>query len=338
MAEIQDISSTQQKRRVRLLKKANVVGLGIGYKETAGKSTDELSLVVLVRDKAELKALAKKDVVPKTIDGVRTDVLKVGQVVAYNTTRQRHRPAFPGVSLGHFAANAGTFGMVVRDALTQELLILSNNHILANGNNAQIGDPILQPAPADGGKLGRDEFARLHRFITLKYAGAEPDKESGQGCAIAIFLSAVINVVPSIFGSDTRLTPVKKRPMNDLDAALAKPMNEDDLSDQIMDIGTVTGIAEAVAGMAVKKSGRTTGLTNGIVKVINGEMSIDYAGDRKAYFQHQILTGDMTEPGDSGSLLLDEQNRAVGLLCGGSQFVSVFNPIAVVQQYLNFVI
>jgi len=85
MAELQEISEIQQKRRVKLLKKANVIGLGIGYKETAGKSTKELSLMVLVRDKPELKALSKKDVVPKTIDGVQTDVLKVGKVVAYDT-------------------------------------------------------------------------------------------------------------------------------------------------------------------------------------------------------------------------------------------------------------
>ncbi|MBN2412285.1 hypothetical protein JXQ31_11385 [candidate division KSB1 bacterium] len=336
MAEIQDISTAQQKRRASLLKRANVIGLGIGYKETAGKSTDELSLMVLVREKEELKALSKKDIVPGTIDGVQTDVLKVGKVVAYHSTRERHRPAFPGVSIGHFAAYAGTFGMVVRDAVTKERLILSNNHILANCNNAQAGDLILQPAPADGGKPGFDDFARLVRFIKLKYDGAEPDKESEKKCLISEILSALLNIVPALFGSGTRFVAVKKQPMNDLDAALGRPLNENDISEDIMDIGSVTGITEASAGMQVKKSGRTTGLTSGTVKVINGEMPIDYAGDRKAYFQHQILTGDMTEPGDSGSILLDQHNRAVGLLCGGSQYVSVFNPITVVKQYLNF--
>ena len=102
-----------------------------------------------------------------------------------------------------------------------------------------------------------------------------------------------------------------------------------------MNIGQVTGTADEFAGMPVKKSGRTTGLTSGIVKAINGEIEIAFAGERKAIFQNQIITGDMTEPGDSGSLLLDQQNRAVGLLCGGSQFVSVYNPIAVIIQNLN---
>ncbi len=336
MAEIQDISVTQQKRRGKLLKKANVIGLGIGYKETAGKSTDELSLMVLVREKAELKALSKKDIVPGTIDGVPTDVLKVGRVVAYNSTRDRHRPAFPGVSIGHFAAHTGTFGMVVRDAVTKERLILSNNHILANCNNAQPGDLILQPAPADGGKPGRDDFARLVRFVKLKYDGAEPDKDSEKRCFVSRILSALLNIGPALAGSGTRFVPVKKQPKNDLDAALARPLNENDISEEILDIGSVAGIAEASAGMPVKKCGRTTGLTNGMIKVVNGEMSIDYAGDRRAYFQRQILTGDMTEPGDSGSILLDQNNRVVGLLCGGSRFVSVFNPITVVKQSLNF--
>jgi len=335
MAELQEISEIQQKRRVKLLKKANVIGLGIGYKETAGKSTKELSLMVLVRDKPELKALSKKDVVPKTIDGVQTDVLKVGKVVAYDTSRERHRPAIPGVSIGHFAVHAGTFGVVVRDAQTNELLILSNNHILANGNNAQLGDPILQPAPADGGKLEQDEFAHLYRFIKLKYVRAEPAKDSEEKCIIANIIANVLNAIAFGLGSGTRLTPVKIRPVNYADAALAKPLQDNDISTEIMHIGQVTGTADAFAGMPVKKSGRTTGLTNGIVKAVNGEIEIAFAGERKAIFQNQIITGDMTEPGDSGSLLLDQQNRAVGLLCGGSQFVSVYNPIAIIIQNLN---
>ena len=59
------------------------------------------------------------------------------------------RPAPGGVSIGHKDITAGTLGMLVQDKETGEILILSNNHILANSNDAKIGDRIMQPGPHD---------------------------------------------------------------------------------------------------------------------------------------------------------------------------------------------
>jgi hypothetical protein len=82
----------------------------------------------------------------------------------------RFRPEVPsGVSAGHFAITAGTLGAVVKDRMTGEKLLLSNNHVFANSNDAQLGDAILQPGPADGGQNPGDQVARLERFIPLTY-------------------------------------------------------------------------------------------------------------------------------------------------------------------------
>ena len=43
----------------------------------------------------------------------------------------------------------------------------------------------------------------------------------------------------------------------------------------------------------------------------------------------------MSQPGDSGSLAVDESNRAVGLLFAGSDRTTVFNPIAAVRDALG---
>jgi len=67
------------------------------------------------------------------------------------------RPAPGGWSVGHFAITAGTIGTGVYDILPGgsvhpprpglgmplPFYILSNNHVLANSNGANIGDPIL---------------------------------------------------------------------------------------------------------------------------------------------------------------------------------------------------
>jgi len=67
----------------QLLKKANVVSVGIGYRERRGKLTDEIVLVVNVSTKIPRSQLAGDDVVPGIIEGVPVDVREVGQMKAW---------------------------------------------------------------------------------------------------------------------------------------------------------------------------------------------------------------------------------------------------------------
>ncbi len=191
-----------------LLSKSNVVGVGVGFKNAKGATTGELSVVVLVEQKKPLAALSAEDVIPKEIEGMRTDVYEVGFLRAYQLPdpplppdpfqppgnqpppgsptpptlplqppnlpeadpRGRFRPIIPdGVSIGHYKVTAGTLGTMVKDRATGDRLILSNNHVLANGNEAQIGDAILQPGAIDGGEMPSDVVAQLERFIPLRF-------------------------------------------------------------------------------------------------------------------------------------------------------------------------
>lgn len=153
-----------------LLAKSNVVGVAVGFKESEGVVTDEISVVVLVEQKKPLAALTPQDIVPKEIDGMRTDVVEVGVLRAFQGGRARYRPVIPsGVSMGHFKVTAGTLGAVVRDRNTGERLLLSNNHVFANSNDAMIGDAILQPSPMDGGQNPGDLVARLEKYVRLRY-------------------------------------------------------------------------------------------------------------------------------------------------------------------------
>ena len=88
--------------QMELLKKRNVVGVALGYKETGGVITDQPAVVVLVQTKHPVTALAADDLIPARIDGVLTDVYEVGYLVAQLTSRDRFRPTIPGgVSIGH---------------------------------------------------------------------------------------------------------------------------------------------------------------------------------------------------------------------------------------------
>lgn len=166
----EQVIQAQAAHESELLNKANVVGVAVGFKEEKGESHGELSVVVLVEQKKPLAALSASDVIPPELNGVRTDVYEVGYLRAFQTPRDRFRPVIPnGVSVGHYKVTAGTLGTIVKDRVSGERFLLSNNHVFANANDAAVGDAILQPATMDGGTDPGDVVARLDRYWSLVY-------------------------------------------------------------------------------------------------------------------------------------------------------------------------
>jgi hypothetical protein len=264
-----------------------------------------------------------------------TDVLMVGELRAFQAPTDRWRPAPGGVSLGHYKVTAGTLGVVVRDEGTGARLILSNNHVLANSNDATPGDPILQPGTADGGTVEADLIARLERFCPIEFTTAPAD------CPLATFLMKSGNAFARIVSSQHRLQAYKydSRATNLVDAAVARPINDNVIMDEILGLGVVSGITEATLGMSVRKSGRTTGLTSGEVNVLDATVNVRYGSSRSARFEDQILTGSMSQGGDSGSLLVaGDTLLAVGLLFAGSNEVTIYSPIGTVLECLKVVL
>lgn len=172
---LRQLIEAQQLFQEDLLSRRNVVGVAVGYKNFKEESTDELAVAVLVEQKKPVDALTEEDLIPRDLQGARTDVIEVGRLVAQVTPRDRFRPIIPaGVSIGHYKVTAGTIGAIVFDRDTGEPLVLSNNHVLANSNDALIGDVILQPGPTDHGARPDDVVAQLHRFERIYYHGDEP--------------------------------------------------------------------------------------------------------------------------------------------------------------------
>ena len=61
-----------------LMRKRNVVGVGVGFQKRAGQMTDVVCIVVSVREKLPRDQLAAKDVIPAELDGVPVDVQATG--------------------------------------------------------------------------------------------------------------------------------------------------------------------------------------------------------------------------------------------------------------------
>ncbi len=332
MTRLNEVRQAKTLHQNSLLTLPNVVGVGVGLKETHREKTDEICVMVLVNRKLSPEALPAKELVPQNLNNIRTDVIQVGDLRALQTPTDRWRPVPGGISIGHYSITAGTLGCVVRDRDTGERLILSNNHVLANSNNANIGDAILQPGPADGGKVSTDTIATLLRFIPIEFT------TSPGTCSLANIYAALGNIAAIILGSSHRLevSSINPQAVNKVDAALARPNLDSDVLDDILDIGAISGVVEAELGMPLRKSGRTTGFTTDQVQVLDATVNVSYGVGLTATFEEQIVAGPMSQGGDSGSLIVHRDTQdAVGLLFAGSDQTTIFSPIQAVMDSLN---
>ncbi|KUO52878.1 MAG: hypothetical protein APF76_14730 [Desulfitibacter sp. BRH_c19] len=327
------IYKTLQKNKKRILNIDNVVGVGVGYKEKKGKATSDESVVVFVKKKVNKGDLRAHQMIPEKVEETKTDVIEIGEIKLL-TNKGRYRPVRPGCSIGHYAISAGTLGAVVRDRKTGEKLFLSNNHVLANVTNgrdgrSKVGDSILQPGAYDGGKIDKDVVANLYKFAPIAKLMSESE------CPVA---SAAVSTVNNIFRFVKPSYSVKlmksTNQNNIVDAALAKPTNLE-INEEILGIGKINGTAEPILGDKIKKSGRTTGYTEGNIKAVDVTMKVSLGEDSYAVFTEQVLSDIKSGPGDSGSLILDSNNRAVGLLFAGSDSVTLFNKITNVMDELE---
>jgi hypothetical protein len=109
----------------------------------------------------------------------------------------------------------------------------------------------------------------------------------------------------------------------DLDAAVATLHGNRPLVNDQLGLGRVRGLAGAVLGIRVAKSGRTSGITMGTVTGLEGVARIVYDGVprliRKVISIDPAGTGEVSRGGDSGSLWLEHPERnGIGLHFAGS--------------------
>lgn len=318
--EYLDIAHVQEKEQDGILEKTNVVGCSVANKIKDDRETGDPSLTIYVSQKMDKADLPADAMIPKAVGKFKTDVVETGDIFAgdqipdeeiceedteadIQTLKQRWRPAKGGCSVGHYRVTAGTLGTCVIDTrpypgVPGKFYILSNNHVLANSNNANLRDPILQPGPYDGGRYPRDLIARLSRFVPIRFRT----------------------------GSSA--------PCNYVDAAIAEG-NFHNLDRFIYWVGTVKGTAGVRLGQIVQKTGRTTNYTTGKVTGLNATVWVNYGGGKVAKMCRQIITTNMSAGGDSGSLLCDLNEKAVGLLFAGSSRVTIHNYIGYVLRMLG---
>jgi len=299
--DIQSVIAVHQRRGEALLRIPGVVGTAVG---------------LLPNGKVGLKILlARHGVVglPTVLDGIPVTTQVTGMFVAFSDPTTRQRPAPMGFSVGHPAITAGSIGARVTDGVN--VYILSNNHVLANSNDASIGDPELQPGAYDGGAAPADQIATLAAFKAIDF--------SGGGNPIDAAIARV--TVPGDLANTTPTDDGYGVP----NSAIFGDANGDGAFDNI----------NSLLGLNVQKYGRTTKLTHGQITGINATVTVCYEVFfgfclKAATFVDQLIIepGTFSGGGDSGSLIVtdDASKSPVGLLFAGSSTQTIANRIDLV--------
>lgn len=291
--------SIKKEYEEELRSKANVTGVGVGYKVVAGKITDQLAVRVYVSKKLPVKSLDAGDVLPKIIDGVPVDVIEADFIVHQDPSipadhRLRFNPLLGGISVGNLSlGGSGTLGVSVFDNVLAEDMILSNWHVLCGSFTCSQGEIIIQPGQG-GGDTG------------------------GAGDVVATLYRSALT--------------------DEVDGAIARLTGDRFLLKEVFGRGFVSEITTPVLGMRVRKSGRTTGLTSGMITDESANITIRGYPNGDRNFRNQIIIengSQVSRPGDSGSIWLDDSNRAVGLNFAGSGNRGVANPMTAVVAALN---
>jgi hypothetical protein len=321
-AAVQAVMRVQSQVTSDLMRQPEILGTAVGV-DTAG--TPALTIYV-DRDSANAGEVIRN--LPREFSGVGVQVHLTDKFRAMpghgggggvSHTARQTPPIQLGTSGGwtYDLANGyccgGTLGSLVSIGGVQH--ILSNYHVFeadivpgGNGRVATTGDPIIQPGLIDVNCSN----SNAQTVGTLKKKSSLPN--SNVDCSVAQVVNGMVRT----------------------DGA-------------ILEIGTISSSTVAAAiNQAVKKSGRTTGLTRSSVSGLNATISVTYDNECAGgtaftkTFTGQIVIANrgskFLNSGDSGSLMVEDvatNPRAVGLLFAGSSSTAIANPIGQVLSFLG---
>lgn len=306
----------------KLLAVPGVLHVSVGLKEKTGKITDELCVRVYVKEKRARAALPAAELIPSHVNGVPTDVNVVGQF-EFQEDNARYRPLKGGIQISNriIDINAegtgrqisrGTLGCIAIDTTDNAPVILSNWHVLY-GNSGRTGDKVFQPPPTDLAlvSLGDFPFRPPDEIDKVGVIRRKEISESVDGAIAAIDVSSCCHCCGIHYSNEINGLSVM------VDGKLRPPRN------------TIVGDEKAVSGMTVFKVGKSTGRTEGVV-VDDNHPSFSITKDGSSYtFTGQIAiqnvdhTVPFSDHGDSGSVIINLQNKIVGLLFASGKKVQV---------------
>lgn len=332
LADQQAFLATLKRARAYYSKFSGVIGVAFGQKNKASVYKDEISIVIIVEEKKAAEDIPVGERIAEFFEGYLTDVNtpKTFQFGACNNSAEYSTikggiQISPPVNNLTGAWDMGTLGCIVRKKNNNDrenVHILSNAHVLYGAGNVQ-GNYIYHPwPPTPSGIPNLGPSNSLGPVAALAYFGNFPYTPPGEVAPREFFIdcaTARINIDCKSLGTSCTKDVIH------YDTSIT------DLSlggfDTISDVRNIINDV-SIIGQPVFKVGRTTGKTRGIVRLVNW-MEPSGDGHLKELIVIDFDTSSpngspsncnghaqFAEKGDSGSLVVDEQRRAIGLLFG----------------------
>ena len=291
------VSRAKRQYAEQLRRYPNVSGVGVGYRVREGKREPEVCIRVYVRKKLPLEALRAEDVLPRSVGGVAIDVIEADFVTHVNLSLAERRALHtPEVPCGVSVGGLRVTAGTWGSIVTDA----SGRDLILSNWHVLCGSDLCEPGEAI--------------------------------------------VQPGLFDGGTQNDVVARllrfALTNRMDAACAEVTGDRFATHDLAGIGTrAIGTQPATLGLEVVKSGRTTGVTRGLVTDVDADVDVNgYPGGTQSFDGQIIVDHDesiFSAPGDSGSLVVTEERRAVGLLFAGSSSHTILNHIDDVARGLE---
>jgi len=332
-----------QRAREYFLQFDGVMGIGFGQKSKDGKFLPDICIVVFVKEKKETGQVPADQLIPPYFEGYPTDVMKVQQgrplactggdaeydhmmggiQVCVAKRKMIPDPAHPGQQMVQYETSLGTMSCIVRrrgDTDRTNVYLLSNHHVLFGANGAN--DSVYHPYPDGTGKPS----TTLGPVQNLTFYSSEAFPAGSANTYFVDCAIARIDIDCTCWGTHCTKDQIKYNPGKVVYQDDTNTVHQVDITD-IRNVIADTGII----GQKVYKYGSVTKRTAGFVRHVNttvnifnddgsagpvGYNSIGIEFDTSSTSNGLNCAGNpcLAEEGDSGSPILDEQGRIIGIL------------------------
>lgn len=313
----------------------DVVAVGIGIKESGNAFTDQISYRVYVPAKKSLAELPPNEVIPRTVNGIPTDVVTPLVITndsdvcgAERRTLSHHRPLKAGIAISTDSTSYGTLGWFgTLDDGT--VVLLTNKHVIYDETES-----------IDNSKL-RTAQPQLGEPSTCCCCTCGSDNVIGET------IIGVRDIEPA---SDTSVDCGIAKINSDVAANIIFRITNDATSEVL----SVRGTAAAVVNERVRKIGARSGFTTGSVLHL-GDIAVavpnDSGGRAVTARRGQVLiipdpaeTYQIDEggckfafsnSGDSGAVILNDANQIIALNWGGDRTSNNVVAITIASHIQN---
>ena len=306
-----------------------------------GVSHEGDRVLVFVKEKKFPSQIPDDYLISNRIESEPTDVIESGEITAHmietdesgesgpradrsddgmgnvlmqlRSPRKRFRPVRPGVSEMNASAGAATAGFMARvedptaadiglNADAGDVVRVSNMHVYGRAENAEIGEPIVQPSPADGDSEG----------AVGEYIGGNELADGSPADAAARSVRADER--------DSRRAYMPHGIGPVITESESVTLEQDD---------------------PVQKTGRTTGHTEGKVLANGASINVSYGDQHEKVRRRDVLvTTAMSKGGDSGAPLVTVERAGrrpslVGHIFSGSERVSIADKLGNIEDELG---